>query len=68
MARTPRTVAFVMDPPETVDIRADTTFVLATIPSVPAFVRPATFLTSILTIITICKLYVLLGVGRPSLE
>jgi len=46
----------------------DTTFVLATIPSVLAFVRPSTFLTSILTIITICKLYVLLGIGRPSPE
>jgi len=46
----------------------DTTFVLATIPSVLAFVRPSTFLTSILTIITICKLYVLLAIGRPSPE
>ena len=46
----------------------DTTFFLATIPSVLAFVRPSTFLTSILTIITICKLYVLLGIGRPSPE
>ena len=28
MARPPRTMAFVMDPPESMDIRADTTFVL----------------------------------------
>ncbi len=28
MARAPRTMAFVMDPPESMDIQADTTFVL----------------------------------------
>jgi hypothetical protein len=40
----------------------DIAFILATIPFILTFVRPATFLASILTIIIICKLQVLMGV------
>jgi len=44
------------------------TFVPATIPFILTFVRPTTFLASILTIIIICKLLVLMGTGRRSPE
>jgi len=42
----------------------DYTFVLATILFILAFVRPTTFVASILTIITICKKQILLGIGH----
>ena len=46
----------------------DKTFIPATVPSILAFVRSATFLASILTVITICKQQVLLGIGHRSSE
>jgi hypothetical protein len=49
-------------------ILTNTTFILATTPFILTFVRPATFLASILTIIIICKLQVLMGVGHRSPE
>jgi hypothetical protein len=47
---------------------ADNPLFLATIPSSLAFVRPTTFVTSILAIIPISKKQVLPGIGRPSAE
>jgi hypothetical protein len=49
-------------------VLTDITFVLAAIPFILSLVRPTTFVASVLTIIIICKLQVLLGIGHRSPE
>jgi hypothetical protein len=49
-------------------VLTDITFVLAAIPFTLSLVRPTTFVASILTIIIICKLQALLGIGHRSPE
>ncbi|MEA3412149.1 MAG: hypothetical protein U9R74_11515 [Pseudomonadota bacterium] len=49
-------------------IFADITFVPPTIPFILTFIRPATFLASILTIIIVCKLQVPPGIEHRSRE